>query len=202
MRNPATRNRQRRGFTLIELLTVIAVILILAGIMIPAIGGVLEGSRKASSRTQFQQYVIAINNYRNTYGFWPPFLADGTATDVSGAATSGDAQDFIRALTGRDLNGDVLSNTAADQNRRRKRFHTFGNDILNDQLIDNGLGLSDTGAIYIAVDHDNDGLIDDSEINTNVPNLDPLTADLRASVAVWSIRSSDGALWAATFDIE
>lgn len=49
----------RRAFTLIELLTVIAIIAVLAGILIPAIGKVRERSMAAKSASNFRQVYAA-----------------------------------------------------------------------------------------------------------------------------------------------
>ena len=54
---------QRQGFTLIELLTVISIILILAGILVPAVGAVRDTARKAAASSNARQIALAYNNF-------------------------------------------------------------------------------------------------------------------------------------------
>ena len=55
----AARRSELRGFTLIEMLTVIAIVAVLAGILIPAIGMVRERSMAAKSASNFRQVFAA-----------------------------------------------------------------------------------------------------------------------------------------------
>ena len=55
--------RRLKGFTLIELLTVIAIIGVLAGILIPAIGKVRERARLASKTSDYRQFYVAHTMY-------------------------------------------------------------------------------------------------------------------------------------------
>lgn len=56
-------NKKRSGFTLIELLTVIAIIGILAGILIPTIGLVRKNAAKTKSASDLRQIATAYNAY-------------------------------------------------------------------------------------------------------------------------------------------
>lgn len=191
---PSLKRRSRRGFTLIELLTVIAVIGVLAAILIPAIGGAKTQANKTSDRAEFTGYRQALISYRSEYRYWPPFLADGKAHDVSEGTK---LTNFLSALTGRDINGD----TDTSQNRRAKTFFTFGNNLERDEtkLYDLS-GRTDGGTvdslIYVAVDHDNDGIIKTSDLGVSLPIT---STQINAQVIVWSMED-DSTIWVATFD--
>lgn len=61
MRNRPSANN--RGFTLVELLTVIAVIALLAGLLLPALGAARDRSKAARCLGQVRQIGVAIQSY-------------------------------------------------------------------------------------------------------------------------------------------
>ena len=73
----------RRGFTLIELLVVIAIILILAAILFPVFGRVLDRARAAACLSNLKQIGIAVRMYADDYDGVAPITRGmvGSATE-------------------------------------------------------------------------------------------------------------------------
>ena len=65
-------SRRKRGFTLIELLVVIAIIAILIALLLPAVQQAREAARRASCKNNLKQIGIALHNYAETFGKFPP----------------------------------------------------------------------------------------------------------------------------------
>ncbi|MGJ3244441.1 MAG: type II secretion system protein [Opitutales bacterium] len=117
--------RRQRGFTLIELLTVIAIIAILAGILIPTVGAVQRQARVAQSKALFQQLATAAISYKSEYGYFPTF---GQAYGGSGdhvVNLSDDPEAVYQTLTGYNSDGSPLTGQAAALNPKRIGFFSF-----------------------------------------------------------------------------
>ena len=89
-----TASHRRSGFTLVELLAVIMIIALLAGLVTPAVMRARNTARNAAIKAEIDMLHMAIMNYKNEYGSFPPCSDDLTA--ATGLATKHLARLFPR----------------------------------------------------------------------------------------------------------
>jgi len=89
---------KKQGFTLVEMLTVVAIIALLVGLLIPAVSMVRNTARETRQRSQFAAIEMALLAYKGDFGDYPDSYCN-TTNDYCGA------QKLAEAIMGWDLLG-------------------------------------------------------------------------------------------------
>lgn len=143
------------AFTLVELLAVMGIVSLLAAILIPSVASVRVSAKRAKTKVQFSQWVSAMEQFRQEYGFYP--AVDG------GSGGKVDAEVFAGALTGRAIGGGAPATAAhLAGNDKLITFYSITEGELNEArtaLVD-AFGNSDIAVLY---DRDGDGWITDAD---------------------------------------
>ena len=100
MKSTAKQSSRKKAFTIIELLTVMSIIVILIGVLVPALNNVRRYAKKVQQKAQFHSIAAAIELFSNENDGYPP----STASDGTGQPYCG-AMKLCEAMMGRDLLG-------------------------------------------------------------------------------------------------
>src|SRR3984893_9424245 len=92
------------SFTLLELMVVIAIVVVLAGLLFPAVQSVLDRAKKVQAKNDLTQIVTAVNAFYTEYGRYPTTVTGGDANYGPGATGTDAVFKELRALNGSSIN--------------------------------------------------------------------------------------------------
>jgi prepilin-type N-terminal cleavage/methylation domain-containing protein len=157
------RQGNRLAFTLIELLTVIAIIGILAGILVPAVGQVRKKTAIATSKAKIAQYVTALEGFKAEYGYYP-FTQNLDANGLIELDTPRISKMFVETLSARSIN-DTNRSVSGEGNRRRIQIYVFTDSEISDGLEYDAIKANTVidsfgnNKICFVFDHNGDGVL-------------------------------------------
>jgi len=102
MRPVTTKRDDKAGFTIIELLTVMSVIIILIGLLVPALNMVKRFAKRVSQKNQFHAIEVGLETFNAEWDGYPP--SDPTNAGGGSPLYCG-AMKLAEALVGQDLQG-------------------------------------------------------------------------------------------------
>lgn len=111
MKPIAEKSRKRAAFTIIELLTVMSVIILLMGLLVPALNMIKKLARTVTQKKQFDAIGVALETYNAEWGEYPESWGDGAVM-------------LCEAMVGRDLMGyDPTGNYAVGGDYSGRRLY-------------------------------------------------------------------------------
>jgi prepilin-type N-terminal cleavage/methylation domain-containing protein len=172
--------RKRTGFTLVELLTVLAIITMLVGLLVPSMATVRRFARETKQRAQLTTMDLALTAFRGEYGEYPESSFDFPLNYCG-------AQKLAEALLGWDLLGfhpdsdwraDGLDETGGPLTYDPLRIRDVDGDGIFDTLNERkGPYLEDGTANAFRLGVSAPGMDDGLFLDTSIPSatLDPDT---------------------------
>lgn len=167
--------KPKRGFTLTELLTVIAIIAILFGILIPGVFSIQKNAKRKKTEALFGKVINSLALYRKDHGAYPDL--SGTLEDGDVVVNLNNADQwnrFAEILALSQPDGSAFDNLEErslirEQNPKYRRY--FDLQLSELEIVGGGERLVDAFGnpqIFVVMDADLDGMISQSTLPDSV----------------------------------
>jgi len=122
MKSITAKSNKRAAFTIVELLTVMSIIVILIGLLVPALNQVRKFAREVRQQAQFNSISVAIELFNSEFDSLP----DSDSTDPQDNPYCG-AMKLAEAMVGQDLMGfhpdSVFMSNGYDLNNTKQLYY-------------------------------------------------------------------------------
>lgn len=142
-------SRTRSGFTLIELLTVIAIIAILMGLLLPAINSAKNAAKKSQAKNDVTQFVTAVTSFYTDYGVYPIVTTGTTDVEYGASGATNPNSSVVNVLRADSTDAGPNQNSAINTRQTVYLDVPLVKDVTNPK---NGLGTgSETNSYGVTV---------------------------------------------------
>ncbi len=90
----------RRAFTLVELLVAVAIILVLVGILLPALGKVTTKARVTSTQATMNEFAKACDTFQQQFGYYPGIVPEHILAATTNSPISGTENALLHLMGG------------------------------------------------------------------------------------------------------
>jgi prepilin-type N-terminal cleavage/methylation domain-containing protein len=182
----------KEGFTLTELLTVITIIVILLGILIPGVLSIQKGAKRKQTEALFGKIINSLTLYRKDHGAYPDLSGELKKGDVIVDLNNAEQWNrFAEILALSQADGSAFANPEErslirEQNPKMRRYF----DLQLAELESDGGGQRLVDAfgnphIYVVMDADLDGVVDKDLLRDSVDR------NLRQRIVVFTTDEGD-----------
>ncbi|MSR69139.1 MAG: prepilin-type N-terminal cleavage/methylation domain-containing protein [Phycisphaerales bacterium] len=109
---PTSLHSPHRAFTLVELLVAIAIILVLIGILLPALGKVSTKARVTSTQATMNEFAKACDTFQAQFGYYPGIVPENMLAATVNSPISGTENALLHLMGGAVRSDDTSYGTA------------------------------------------------------------------------------------------